>query len=97
MPQVEAQRVDRRIGGFAVASNYIQAAIARQAASAGAGQGKLILVNKPKATVYKFFTVPAAQNNGVEVEKFTTRYGVTFEKHIEANGVTTWWRLLKVV
>jgi hypothetical protein len=77
-----------------VGSKAIQAAVAGQAAKLNLPGGRLVLVNKPKATLYQFFTVPAAQNGGVEVVKFTTRYGVTFEKHIEASGVTTWWRLL---
>ena len=55
-----------------------------------------MLCNKPKANIYLFFTVPAAQNGGIEVQKYTTRYGVTFEKHIAQNGVATWWRLLKL-
>ena len=77
-----------------MASNPIQAAITAQAAAQGQTGGKLILVNKPKANIFLFFTVPAAQNNGVVVEKYTTRHGVTFEKHIAQNGVVTWWRLL---
>lgn len=76
-------------------SKAIQAAVTAQAATTGQSGGKLVLVNKPRANVYKFFTVPAAQNGGVTVEKYTTKYGATFEKHIAANGVTTWWMLLK--
>jgi hypothetical protein len=72
----------------------INKAIAANAAATGLAGGKLVLVNKPKANLYKFFTVPAEQNGGVTVEKYTTRYQVTYEKHIAQNGVTTWWRLL---
>jgi len=79
-----------------VGSNAIQAAISAEAAGLGKPGGKLVLVNKPKANLYQFFTVPAAQNGGVEVVKYTTRYGVTFEKHIQASGVVTWWRLLTI-
>jgi hypothetical protein len=79
-----------------VASRPIQAAIAAEAAATGRLGGKLILANKPKADIYLFFTVPAAQNGGVTVEKYTTKYGATFEKHIAQNGVTQWYRLIKV-
>lgn len=57
-------------------------------------QARLVLTSKPKATLHKFLTVPPEQNNGVTVEKYSTRFGTTFEKHIAANGVTTWWRLV---
>ena len=77
-------------------SSPVQAAITAQASTLGTAGGKLVLCNKPKANIYLFFTVPAAQNGGIEVQKYTTRYGVTFEKHIAQNGVVTWWRLLKL-
>ena len=75
-------------------SKAIQAAVSAEAAALGKTGGTLVLVNKPRGNVYLFFTVPAAQNGGVQVEKYTTKYGVTFEKHIAQNGVVTWWRLL---
>ena len=75
-------------------SKAIQAATNAEAAALGKPGGKLVLVNKPRANLYQFFTVPAAQNGGVEVVKYTTRYGATFEKHIAQNGVVTWYRLL---
>jgi hypothetical protein len=72
----------------------IAKAIAANAEATGRSGGRLVLVNKPKANLYKFFTVPPEQNGGVTVEKYTTRFQVTYEKHIAQNGVTTWWRLL---
>lgn len=77
-------------------SKAIQSAIASLGVGTLTSTGKLVLVNKPRANIYKFFTVPAAQNGGVQVEKYTTKYGVTFEKHTTQNGVVTWWRLLVV-
>jgi hypothetical protein len=82
------------IGGRTVDSKAITSAISAESAAVGKPGGKLVLVNKPKANIYKFFTVPAAQNGGIEVEKYTTKFGVTYEKHIEVTGVITWWRLL---
>jgi len=56
---------------------------------------RLVLTSKPRATLHKFATIPGEANNGTTIEKYTTRFGTTFEKHIQANGVTTWWRLVK--
>lgn len=60
------------------------------------GTYRLILSAKPFARVVKYETIPAAMNGGVEVEKYSTRFGADFEKHTDKNGIVTWWRLLKV-
>lgn len=80
-----------------MASSTIEKAIIAHGAAVGKLGGRLVLVNKPRANLYKFFTIPAEQNGGVMVEKYTTRYGVTFEKHIGQNRVVTWWRLLTTI
>jgi hypothetical protein len=78
-----------------MSTKAILAATAAQAAATGQPGGKLVLANKPKADTFQFFTVPAAQNGGVEVTKYTTRYGTTYEKHVDQIGITTWWKLVK--
>lgn len=60
------------------------------------GEWRLILAPKPSAHVVLFETIPAALNHGVTVEKYSTRFGWNYEKHIEQNGVSTWWKLVKV-
>lgn len=60
------------------------------------GTWKLILHPKPSAYHVKYETIPAIQNGGVEVEKYSTRFGADFEKHTAANGIVTWYKLVKV-
>jgi hypothetical protein len=43
-----------------------------------------------------YLTIPPEVNNGVRVEKYSTRFGWNYEKHVEANGVETWWKLVKI-
>jgi hypothetical protein len=60
------------------------------------GEWRLILSPKPRARLMKYLTLPAELNNGITVEKYSTRFGANFEAHIQANGVVTWWKLVKV-
>jgi hypothetical protein len=43
-----------------------------------------------------YLTIPPEANGGVKVEKYSTRFGWNYEKHIEPNGVVTWWKLVKI-
>jgi hypothetical protein len=60
------------------------------------GEWRLILAPKPSAVVRLYLTIPPEVNNGVRVEKYSTRFGWNYEKHVEANGVETWWKLVKI-
>jgi hypothetical protein len=60
------------------------------------GEWRLILAPKPGAQLALYETIPASAHNGVVVEKYSTRFGWNYEKHIEPNGVATWWKLVKV-
>lgn len=60
------------------------------------GEWRLILASKPRAAMFLFLTIPAEANHGVKVEKYSTRFGWNYEKHIQENGVATWWKLVKI-
>jgi hypothetical protein len=57
---------------------------------------KLVLSPKPKANAVLYATIPATQNHGVQIQKYSTRFGADFEKHTDADGIVTWWRLVQV-
>jgi len=57
---------------------------------------KLVLSPKPKATAFLYATIPATQNHGVQIQKYSTRFGADFEKHTDADGIVTWWQLVQV-
>lgn len=59
------------------------------------GEWRLILAPKPSAALRLYLTIPPEANNGVKVEKYSTRFGWNYEKHIQPNGVETWWKLIK--
>jgi hypothetical protein len=59
------------------------------------GEWRLILAPKPSAHMVLYQTIPPEANNGVKVEKYSTRFGWNYEKHIQPNGVETWWKLIK--
>lgn len=60
------------------------------------GEWRLLLAPKPSAHMVLFETIPPELHNGVTVEKYSTRFGWNYEKHIQPNGVATWWKLVKV-
>jgi hypothetical protein len=60
------------------------------------GDWRLILAPKPSAAVHLYLTVYPASLPGVVVEKYSTRFGWNYEKHIAQNGVETWYKLVKV-
>lgn len=60
------------------------------------GEWRLILAPKPSALLHLYDTIPPELNHGVTVEKYSTRFGWNYEKHIQPNGVATWWKLVKV-
>jgi hypothetical protein len=53
----------------------------------------LILSPKPRAHSVKYLTIPCRFHGECTVEKYSTKFGTTFEKHIAPNGVSTWWKL----
>lgn len=57
---------------------------------------KLILSAKPSAEIRLYETIPPEANHGVTVEKYSSRFGANFERHIDAHGVVTWWRNTRV-
>jgi hypothetical protein len=63
---------------------------------AAAGKWRLIACAAPKSKVKLYFTIQPEQNNGVKVEKWATRFGTGFEKHIQPNGVFVWYKLVKI-
>jgi hypothetical protein len=69
---------------------------AHEKAAQTPGEWRLILSPKPTARLALYLTIPAEANNGVTVEKYSTRFGWNYEKHIQANGVATWWKLTKI-
>ena len=60
------------------------------------GDWRLILSPKPSAALTKYLTVYPPSMPGVTVEKYSTRFGWNYERHIAQNGVETWWKLVKV-
>lgn len=60
------------------------------------GEWRLILAPKPSALLVLYETIPPELHGGVTVEKYSTRFGWNYEKHIQPNGVATWWKLVKV-
>jgi hypothetical protein len=60
------------------------------------GEWRLILAPKPSAVLRLYLTIPPEANHGVTVEKYSTRFGWNYEKHIDLNGVATWWKLVKI-
>jgi hypothetical protein len=60
------------------------------------GEWRLILAPKPSAAAVLYLTIPPEANGGIRVEKYSTRFGRNFEKHIDATGVATWWKLVKI-
>lgn len=67
-----------------------------QQAPAPPGVWKLILSPRPSAALFLYATIPAIQNSGVQVQKYSSRFGADFEKHTDADGIVTWWRLLRI-
>lgn len=47
----------------------------------------------PKSVKRLYLTLPPGAHGDYTVEKYSTRFGTTFEKHIAPNGVATWWKL----
>jgi len=60
------------------------------------GEWRLILSPKPSAALTLFSTLPPELHNGVTIKKYSTRFGYNYEEWIEPNGVTTWWKLIKI-
>lgn len=55
---------------------------------------RLVLSPRPVADVKLYYTIPAEANGGVEVKKYATRHGHGWEKHTDARGIVTWWKLI---
>jgi hypothetical protein len=53
----------------------------------------LILSPAPRSAIRKYLTLPPDATRAYTVEKYSTRFGSTFEKHIMPSGVATWWKL----
>jgi hypothetical protein len=60
------------------------------------GDWRLLLSPKPSAAVHLYLTISPEVNHGVTVEKYSTRFGWNYEKHIQADGVATWYKLVKI-
>lgn len=69
---------------------------AHEKAAQTPGEWRLLLSPKPTARLVLYLTVPAEANNGVTVEKYSTRFGWNYERHIQPNGVATWYKLTKI-
>jgi hypothetical protein len=54
---------------------------------------RLVLSPRPVADVKLYGTIQPELNNGVKVEKYATRFGHGWEKHTDARGIVTWWKL----
>lgn len=48
----------------------------------------------PRANVRLYLTLPPQGARTYTVEKWATRFGHTWERHIQPNGVATWYRLI---
>jgi hypothetical protein len=55
---------------------------------------RLVLAPRPVAEVKLYSTIPPELNAGVKVEKYATRFGHGWEKHTDARGIVTWWKLI---
>lgn len=55
---------------------------------------RLILSPRPVADVKLYATIPPELNAGITVEKYATRFGHGWEKHTDARGIVTWWKLI---
>jgi hypothetical protein len=65
-------------------------------AAATPGDWRLILAPRPSAIVTKYLTQPHPIEQGVLVEKYSTRFGWHYEKWIYPNGTEVWWKLVKI-
>jgi hypothetical protein len=59
------------------------------------GSERLMVCAQPNAMLHLIETQPPLFNDGVQVERYTTRHKIVFEKHTAQNGCITWYRVCK--